>query len=696
MKTTTIIAVMAFSTLATAYAADVNWPGGSGDIASDTAWGGTAPGPGDRAMIYGTGNWSLTASKDITAGRLGLYAYGGPLTIAINLGGHSWVGACADDWDHRFVLNGSADHVLAATLQGAFSNFSCFNIGMKNEGGYGGSGFSNANVEFTGTGTSFMGQKDDTVIGMYGTNNTLVISEGSHFTSGRALVLGGSGYGCNTVRITGAGSIFTDRGTGDYTKIGQESSRNAVIVENGARFEQYTSGIIAIGNGSGAADNAMEVRGLDSSFFSESPVNVGFSGACGNRLRVTDRASFSISKKEFNIGSVGSTSNVVEVVDAGSAFRIGNYLSIGQGDDSSFNRFIVSGGARADLGRGFAIGTANGACSNVLEVLDGAVLNAQLDEPEISSWALYFSTGPQSADAAYNDATIVGNGIVVSNASLVVDSAENASELLVNYRGTGGYLKALDGAYIAPNQSFSLGCGGTNAAYGLIYAAGEGTVLTNLRYHLKVATGSSAGHDNTVWIDDGAMMYIQDDMKFGDDSVPSAINNCLKVTNGKFLNYSTKPLWLCNHSRLVWGGSRSEIRVCTLRSTGGLRMRFEFDEDGIAPCGPVYESYLLDAELHPTVDEIVVDATKYVRNSANAGRRSFTIFRSENNRTTRTSGGVDLSTQSAEVQASVNQAFRNIIRCVPEGIVEVEDVDMAKSKITVSVQPRTGFMFMVW
>ena len=825
-KVTARLAVAAVFVASAAVAADITWNGGSGNLAADESWaGGAAPGPGDRSLVGGSGEWNLTTTGDFSAGHAGFWCENGPLSVDIDLGGFSWTGACANDWVHRFVVNGSDAHPMTMTLRGVFGNFTGFHVGG-GFSGYGGVGYSNARVEVTGVGTSFACARDDTTIGTDGTNNVLVVSGGASFTSGRAIVLGSAQGSNNMLRVTGADTVFALNGAGDYNRVGRLSSGNRLVVEKGAKLSQATGSHLAVGDGAGAAfntmtvsenaavtleagttavivgngtsalgnailvsnsvfsvveasvgngegatgnvvrvsggtfsvkqntylgrvsgangntfvldgagtvysnllydafvghsgsGNAMEiaggasawvnrnlyvgnaatasgneltVRGAGSILYAGSKETyVGNSGASLNRISVLDGGVFTNGQTAVYVGAANSRSNAVDVSGAGSFFSSFNHVHIGSGTNASFNRVTVRGGAEALFACGTDIGCANGSCSNVLEVLDGAVLDVCDHDTEQSGWNNRLCTGPYSATLAdFDDASIVGNGIVVSNASLVTHGTVNSPEFHINYRGTGGYLKALDGAFVCPNQSFTLGNGGVNSRNGLIYAAGEGTVLTNKRYHLYV--GRNGGSGNTVWIDDGAKMYVQTEMQFGNDGYESATNNCLKITNGTFWNTTGGSLNILNAGRLVWGGSRSAIHVNTLTMTGGGTMEFVFDEDGIAPMKPIYETYLLDGDFVPTVDRIVIDATAYVKGPS-AQRRTFTIMGSVNNRFCRRITEPSTNWDATEERKSaVNKAFLDRIVCVPEGYVTVTKVDMTKSLIEVSTRPMRGF-----
>ena len=181
-------------------------------------------------------------------------------------------------------------------------------------------------------------------------------------------------------------------------------------------------------------------------------------------------------------------------------------------------------------------------------------------------------------------------------------------------------------------------------------------------------------------------MYIQKEMYIGTDGVPSATNNCLKIINGGFYNYSSQPMYIYNHGRLVLGGSHGEFVVSSLHMTNDGEIDFVFDADGIAACGPKYESYLLNNDWTPSVGRITIDATSYVNKRTNS-KRTFTVFRSVYDRNIRTQSGTELFAQSPDRIAAVNQAFRDRIVCTPAECVTVTKVDMLHSTIEVEVTP---------
>ena len=490
----------------------------------------------------------------------------------------------------------------------------------------------------------------------------------------------------NELRVEGEGTVLSNAAYD--VSVGRLGAENVFRVADGARA--FVNRYLYVGGEQGvpgARGNVAEVSGAGSLVDVVNNITyVGYADVTGNVLRVTGGGCYTNHNNNILLGGANSCSNAIEVAGDGSRLYCGNYAQIGRGSNACHNRLRVSGRGYAEFARGFVVGSENGACSNVVEILDGAVVDTVKDYADISGWGTYFSTGPASTDAKYDDASIVGNGIIVSNAKLDASGSARAPELMVNHRGVGGYLKALDGAVVTPNQSFSLGLGSTNAAHGLIYAAGEGTVLSNKQYHLKVGYGTYGGHDNTVWIDSGAKMYIQSQMFIGTDGVPSATNNCLKIINGGFYNYSSQPMYIYNHGRLVLGGSHGEFVVSSLHMTNDGEIDFVFDADGIAACGPKYESYLLNNDWTPSVGRITIDATAYVNKRTNS-KRTFTVFRSVDNRNIRTQSGTELSAQSADRIAAVNQAFRDRIVCTPAECVTVTKVDMLHSTIEVEVTP---------
>ena len=256
-----------------------------------------------------------------------------------------------------------------------------------------------------------------------------------------------------------------------------------------------------------------------------------------------------------------------------------------------------------------------------------------------------------------------------------------------NNYGTGGYLKVLDGGKFYANQSITVGGNVhttdvfTDCSYGLIEVSGAGSLIQSLQYDFAVGR---FGHDNTLRIADGGCYVVPRDMFVGRDHVGST-NNLLHICNGSLTNKSPYALQLYNNARVRWEGSRSSASFASLMSFQRGELEFVFDEEGIAPFGPRYETYLIDADYQPTVGKIRIDATKYVRNPE-IRTKTFTILRSGDNRQCRVVGTVVDLPKGSEGFAVINERIRSRIECEPAGLVTVTKGDMQHSRIEGKVQ----------
>ena len=825
-KTTTIIAAAAFSVLATAYAEDIAWTGGDDGTTLNKGenWSGdAAPGATDKAKFETNGTLNLTANADFSAGSASFAPKDGPLTVNLDLDGHTWEGnAPASKWLYRFVVNGTETYPIVFNFtDGLITNMTDMTVGLKRDG-YAGRSY-NTTVNISGSGTKVVAYADDLVVGD-GTNNVLEVSNGAFVRSGRALVVGSSASATgNLVRVTGAGTTFVQRPAGDYSKIGRNASENKVIVDDGALFRQESAlnCITAVGDGATAAGNRFDVSGgavadfnvgnlyvgsmgADGNVFTASNATVSVTGiyvgrdpakdtqdgACRNAMYFGDGASLVVSNhisvgegkfansnlvvfagagttartenfdvtvgkygvgnqmfvkdgaslfvrpyetlqrdlyvggtatvgddpardslleisgensrldvsRDAYVGLVGATNNALVVKDGafakivsdlkigshadsvsnsltvlGAELMVSNRVFVGFSSGSSFNRVEYTHGARVLQVCGFQLGGAAGANSNLFVIADGAVVTNNVH----ASWDCREFVG--------NHDEAVGNRMVISNATFC--SPLGRSEFVANYKGRGNVIEALGGAKVFVNQSFHCGVD-AKSCYGLLRAAGEGTVLSNMRYHVYID-----GHHNGISIEDGAKMYVQNQIRFGNDTTGS--NNWFRIANGEFHRANgSQPMYMYNKGRLIWEGSRSVMaNVSTLNMQGDSELELVADEDGLAPFGPMYETYMLNNDWSPSVAKITVDARKYLENNKSG---TFTILKSDNNRTMRTLGGTNLSAQSAETQEAVTQAFRERIKFIPEGCGEISEIDLAKSKIVVKVKKREGFILMVW
>lgn len=476
----------------------------------------------------------------------------------------------------------------------------------------------------------------------------------------------------NELHVAGAGTLVRTK-TYDFS-LGVDGRDNRAFVSDGAtlRANRNTligcaenAGSVAVGKGVG---NVLRVTGPGSVFHSAGNGSSSFNlGGTNNAVVVSDGGVLASANNACLGAGAGSVSNDLLVADA--SLAVSNRLFVGGSANSSFNRWTLTGAdASAYLRCGLVIGSGSGANSNVVCIADGAVVTSAV----YTAWDCSARVGA--------NASAVGNRMVVSNATFFTGTKD---ELVVNGSGRGNLLEALDGAKVIVQQSFR--CGSDDAScYGLIRAAGEGTVLTNTQYHLRVA-----GHHNGISIEDGAKMYIQNEMTI------AGSNSYLRVANGGFYNFSSQTLVMGSQTKLIWEGSKSTARITSFSMAGENEFEFVADKDGLAAFGPVYETYLLNSDWTPTVKKIKVNLKKYLK--ANGSKATFTILKSGNDRTCRVvgtfSGG--LKDQPAETIAAVNKAFKDMIEVTPADCVRGISVDMTKSKITITAKRTNGFAVIV-
>lgn len=476
----------------------------------------------------------------------------------------------------------------------------------------------------------------------------------------------------NELHVAGAGTLLRTK-TYDFS-LGVDGRDNRAFVSDGATLRANRSTLIGCAENAGSlvvgkgVGNVLRVTGPGAVFHSAGNSSGTFNlGGTNNAVVVSDGGVLA-SATDARLGAgAGSVSNDLLVADA--SLAVSNRLFVGGYANSCFNRWTLTGAdASAYLHCGLVIGSGSGANSNVVCIADGAVVTSAV----YTAWDCRARVGA--------NASAVGNRMVVSNATFFTGSKD---ELVVNGLGRGNQLEALDGAKVIVQQSFR--CGSDDAScYGLIRAAGEGTVLTNTQYHLRVA-----GHHNGISIEDGAKMYIQREMTV------AGSNSYLRVANGGFYNFSSQTLDMGSQTKLIWEGSKSTARIASFSMAGENELEFVADKDGLAAFGPVYETYLLNSDWTPTVKKIKVNLKKYLK--ANGSKATFTILKSGDNRTCRVvgidSGG--LKYQPAETIAAVNKAFRDMIEVTPADCVRDISVDMAHSKITITAKRTNGFAVIV-
>ena len=652
-----------------AHAADIAWTGGDDGTTLNKGenWsGGSAPGSTDMAKFERNGTLNLTANADFSAGKASFAPKDGPLTVNLDLGGHIWEGnAPASVWNYRFVVGGTETWPIVFNFtDGLITNMTEMSIGNLYAGYAGGS--YNTTVNISGSGTRLVSHTADLEVGK-GTNNVLEVSNGAYVRTGRALVVGSvaSATG-NLVRVTGAGTTLVHRPGNDYTYIGKGGSGNRVVVDDGAQFRQESAVVTftKVGNGATAVGNRFDVSGeAVADFGIWGNLLVGSTGADGN---VFTASNATVAARNLYVGydvssQDGPCRNAAYLGD-GASLAVSNNISVGECKFANSNLVVIAGAGTTARTVNNDVTVGKCGVGNQMSVKDGASLSVSRD--------LYVGGATSASDDPARDSLLE-----ISGENSRLDVGQYAYVGLVG--ATNSTLVARDGAKVVAN--WTIYCGqAADSCYGLIRATGEGTVISNRLYHLQMK-----GHHNGVSIENGARMQIADQLNI------DGTTNYLRIANGEFVNKTANTLKIGTGSRLIWEGSESRCELCSITMTQDGEFDFIADENGLADFGVKYETYLLNNDWTPSVARITVDARRYLKNNKSG---TFTILKSNHDRTMRTLDKTEFSQQTAETKAAVTQAFRDRIAFLPEGCGEITEIDLSKSLIKVKVTKHEGFI----
>ena len=515
--------------------------------------------------------------------------------------------------------------------------------------------------------------------------NRLQVEDGAQVTVSHHLRIGYNGARSNVVEIVGAGTAYTNN---TYeTTVGAAAHCNILRVADGASFAQTVRGFYIGGGLNTDGDKTATSEGNLALFEGEGttayvkgtpekPLCVGYSGT-NNTMIVRDGAAFSTGCATYIGNQPTAASNTLEIAGEGTRFASGGNML-----------FNAVGGRMIARDKAFVtpyklfVGNTSAARDNVLEISSGAVVS--------NIFALIVGNTAPSAD---DPTSVRNNGVIVSNATFY-SSMQNDTCFINNY-GLGGYMRIVDGGQFINNQNIRISYDDAAAAYGRVDVIGTNSLARALQFDVIVG---GRGHHNTLNVENGAKLVCNRSIGIGGrgdgtvSAIASASNNTLRVCNGYVGGLGgTRPTVYCHGAggRIVWEGAHASSDISTLYMTAGSALECRFDKDGIAPFGPYWETYLIDADHKPLVEKITIDATEFVENAKNKSG-SFTILKSDDNRQCRVAGGKDLPAEDFE---AINAAIAERIECVPSGFVKVTKIDMEHSRIEVKVK-KQGLMIL--
>jgi len=376
-------------------------------------------------------------------------------------------------------------------------------------------------------------------IGSTGTNNTLLISNGSSVTNTLGKIGDGVGASNNYATVTGSGSSWFNNNVGGYSLyVGKSGSFNTLVISNGALLNGGGA-VTHIGDAAASVGNSVTVTGNGSVWTNVNVVRVGGEfGSKTNRLTISNGGKVQVGTIELGTYGAGKA-NLLEILNGGKLLTAEGTLANVAG--SSGHQVIVSGTASSwtNIGNlGIRIGN-DGTANSLIVTNGGKVFN--------SANSTGFSYLGFNATASNNFLRVTGAGSLFEDQfGLTVGNSGSSNALLIASGGT---------VRVAAN---------TAAQYGLIIGANSGSAnnLVQIDGGNLNATNNTTGNQyvdvrrGTLRLNSGT---IDTERLFATNGASSVVefNGGTLVTRGTTVS---------NGSALVVGNGTS---AATLRLKGG-------------------------------------------------------------------------------------------------------------------------------
>lgn len=367
----------------------------------------------------------------------------------------------------------------------------------------------------SGTGTLWRSDANLTV-GQHGRHNALTIRDGARVLDNFGRVGDGEFALSNLVVISDAGSFWDNK---DDVLLGINASYNTMIITNGGRVENDWGWIGYMGT---AHDNVAIVTGAGSLWSNRLELYIGWTGRL-NRLVIEDGGRVETALDSYVGTRSGSISNSALVTGTGSLWK-STQLIVGW--TSSYNSVTIAGGGRVTELNAF-VGSQNGTIGNRVQVTDvGSTWSnraglwvgyggSRCDLVVTNGGVVFHHTGGlgYAAGANSNRALVTGTGSLWTNgAYLAVGYSGDANQLIVEQGGqvigntgyvgiwsTNNTAQVRDNGSIWSNSAaLFVGFGGTSNR---LYVSDGGAVCAS---NLLIGSEATAGQ-NFVFVDGGRL-----------------------------------------------------------------------------------------------------------------------------------------------------------------------------------------------
>ena len=373
-----------------------------------------------------------------------------------------------------------------------------------NSGYIGNNSNASYNIALVTGSNSLWTNQNNIYVGEYGSNNSLVISNGAKVVDGRGYI--GDYSSGNTVTVTGSNSLWSNSSAlyFAYHRGTNFGTNNSLVISDGATVS-VGNGAATIGSRSSAvgilANNRILVTGTNSTFNSSGGVFLG-SYEDGDTITVSDGAKF-YGKNDYigygnGLGGGGGNSNTFTVTGFGSLYSNVSSLYMGYG---AGNLFLVSNAASAFVDGYLNVGYGGGSSSGSNNVIVTGATSSLVAN------SVYLGYGESQ------DKLIVSGGASVSaqttylgyyysyagssNSLLVTDIGSvftNSGSLYVGYDGVSNSLTVANGGTVYASDitiAYNTGSTATLNIGSLGGTDGAGTITTP-----TIAFGSGTGTIN--------------------------------------------------------------------------------------------------------------------------------------------------------------------------------------------------------
>ena len=503
-------------------------------------------GSGNTAVVSGGG--ILTNGQHSYGGVIGLNSGASNNSVLVTGSGSAW-----HNGGDLLVGWGDSGNTLTVSNGGAVTS---------SQDNYGGAigfqaGSTGNNIAVTGTGSSWI-NSGDLLVGVSGSGNSMVIANGGSVANGQVNYGGVLGFNAassnNSVLVTGTGSSWSN--SGDLL-VGVSGSGNSMVITNGgtvANGQVNYGGVI--GWGASSSNNSVLVTGAGSTWSNSGALTIGSSGS--GTLTIANGGSVSASSitiasqvgstGTLNFGSLGGSDTAGSLIGPGISFGSGSGTINFNQVDSLIGSGFSGNGSLNQLGSGTTILTGTNTYGGTTTI-NGGTLVVQ-GQSSLGTSSVTLNGGTLMASGVFTEFPLALNGGTMNLAGSGSSWNTGANTLIVGNNSPGVSLVVSSGASLTSGSGI-LGQD-SGASNNSILVTGTGSTWTNESYlyvgdrssgnSVKVSAGGTVsvfalyignyGSGNSLEVSDGGQLVTGGDY-WGSCNIgfaTSSSNNSVLVT----------------------------------------------------------------------------------------------------------------------------------------------------------------------